>query len=297
MTTAATLEQTRFDLDPRERDEFRRKFEHAPFLFRHKLTSSELFQMPALRDLCRYCASGKGEYHFEMSEATAGDAFTPAPNRATLIDAFEGLGDRTLILLKKIHSHPEYGRLLQSVIEEVSDILGVSFHQRYRKPICTIVLASPNRVTQYHMDDAENLLMQVHGSKRFYVFDGNDREVLSARDLEEYWGAGNSRAARYSDAVQKKATLYDLTPGTGVHVPLTFPHWVLTDDKISVAVSINFQQISCKQSNIFRANYMLRKLGINPAEPGRHQAADAVKSTVMQMIVGANRLLRSRAPA
>jgi hypothetical protein len=51
MMVAATLNQTCLDLASHERDEFRRKFEHVPFLFRHKLTSSELFQMPALRDL------------------------------------------------------------------------------------------------------------------------------------------------------------------------------------------------------------------------------------------------------
>src|SRR4029079_2283777 len=84
MTMPAMLEQPLFALDRCERDEFQREFEHTPFLFRHKLASCELLQMPALRDLCKYCASGKGEYHFEMSDAAAGDAFAAAGGRATL---------------------------------------------------------------------------------------------------------------------------------------------------------------------------------------------------------------------
>src|SRR5215469_12245350 len=104
------------------------------------------------------------------------------------------------------------------------------------------MLASPGRVTPYHIDDSENLLLQVHGSKKFFVFDGTDPEIISARELELYWGGHNSDVARYSKEVQDKAIEYKLGPGLGVHVPLTFPHWAQNGDDISVAVSINFQQ-------------------------------------------------------
>lgn len=289
--------QTDHFIDHSQAPEFRSKFEHIPFLFHHRLTSSALLSLDALRELCRYCQDRKEQFHFEMTEAAAGDAFAPIDPTVTLLDAFDGLGDKTLILLKKIHSHPLYAKLLDEILAEVSDLLGVSFYERYRKPICTIILASPNRVTQYHIDDAENLLFQVHGTKKFYVFDGNDRDILSARDLEEYWGAGNSRVARYSDAVQAKAMLYALGPGTGVHVPLTFPHWVLTGPEVSVAMSINFQQINCAQSNLHRANYMLRRFGLKPHEPGANEALDTVKSSVMQAALSASRWVKTRRPA
>lgn len=168
--------------------DFEHKIEKEAFPFNHTLNSSPLMEMPALRSLCSYISRYHGKFHFEIGDNDVGAGFAAIPKKMTLLDAFDGLNQKTLLLLKSIHIHPDYKKLLDDFLEEFSAARGVEFFRRYRRPICTIILASPERVTPYHIDDFENLLLQVHGSKKFFVFDGTDRDVISARELELYWG-------------------------------------------------------------------------------------------------------------
>ena len=271
--------------------EFRQKIEKETFPFNHRLNSSPLMEMSALRELCNYITKNDGQFHFEVGDNNVGAGFAAPPTKMTLLDAFDRLSQKTLVFLKSIHIHPDYKKLLDDFLAEFSAARGIEFSRRYKRPICTIILASPGRVTPYHIDDSENLLLQVHGSKKFFVFDGTDPEIISARELELYWGGHNSDVARYSKEVQDKAIEYKLAPGLGVHVPLTFPHWAQNGDDISVAVSINFQQRKCDQLNVSWANYQLRKLGITPHELGRNNALDSCKSAAVQSAFALRRVL------
>ncbi len=279
-------------LNEQKISDFKQKIEREAFSFSHLLNSSPLMEMPALRDLCGYITRCDGKFHFENGENDVGAGFAAIPKKMTLLDAFDGLDQKTLILLKSIHIHPDYKKLLDEFLLEFSAVLGVDFFRRYKRPICTIIIASPERVTPYHIDDSENLLLQVHGSKKFFVFDGTDRDVISARELELYWGGRNYDVPRYSKEVQTKAIEYNLAPGLGVHVPTAFPHWVQNGGQISVAVSINFQQRKCDQSNVNWANYQLRKLGIKPYEFGRNNTLDSCKSAAVQGVFALRRALK-----
>jgi hypothetical protein len=261
--------------------DFRQSFGKKTFLFEHGLGDSPLMQLSALRVLCEYTLKTGGKYHFETGNGTIGGGFGPSPRQMTLVEAFDRLNQGTLILLKSIQAHPGYGKLVSDFLEEFSAAIGANFTSHYKRPYCTIILASPKRVTPYHIDGEENLLMQVRGDKRFCVFDGNDRRILTARDLEYFWGA-RQETAQYNNEIQQKAIEYRLTPGTGVHVPVTFPHWAQNGDEISIAVSINFQRLTCVQSNVSRANYKLRKLGIPPCELGKSPIVDMLKSMAFE---------------
>jgi hypothetical protein len=274
--------------------EFKQKVEKRTFGFHHSLNSSPLMATSALRELCKYITKSDGKFHLEIGENDVGAGFAAAPKEITLLDAFDRLDQKTLIMLKSIHIHPDYKKLLDDFLAEFSAVMGVDFSRRYKRPICTIILASPGRVTPYHIDDSENLLLQVHGSKKFFVFDGTDRNIISARELELYWGGRNSDVARYSQEVQTKAIEYDLGPGLGVHVPLTFPHWAQNGSQMSVAVSVNFQQRKCDQLNVSWANYQLRKLGIKPHELGANNTLDSCKSAAVQSAFALRRVLKSR---
>lgn len=274
--------------------EFKQKIEKETFPFSHSLNSSPLMEMSALRELCGFITKNDGQFHFEVGDNDVAAGFAAIPKKMTLLDAFDRLNQKTLILLKSVHIHPGYKKLLDDVLEEFGAALGVEFSRRYKRPICTIILASPERVTPYHIDNSENLLLQVHGSKKFFVFDGTDRNIISARELELYWGGRNSDVARYSKEVQTKAIEYNLGPGLGVHVPLTFPHWAQNGGEISVAVSINFQQRKCDQLNVSWANYQLRKLGIKPQEFGMNSTLDSCKSAAVQSAFALRRVLKNR---
>jgi hypothetical protein len=280
--------------DPTTAQLFRGKFEREPFAFQHTLMSSPLLQNASLRELCIYCSQRPGDFHFEVGDSVASDKFGSAPNQMSLVECFDALKDsKGLIFLKGVHSHPEYDALLSSYLAEVSELLAVDFGERYRKPRCTLILASPGRVTPYHADGEVNLLMQVRGTKQFYVFDGNDPEILSAEVLEKFFGAGEMYVADHSSERQKRAVLFELRPGSGVHVPLAFPHWAQNGPEVSVAVSINFRFIRSDQENIYRVNYLLRRLGFNPSKPGTNKMVDAAKSSAFQAALRLKNMPRS----
>ena len=210
----------------------------------------------------------------------------------TLLDAFDNLaaGD-SLILLKSAHVHPDYGLLLRDVLGEVGDLLGTDIEMRYASNICTILIASPRRVTPYHMDNAYNFLMQVHGTKTFYVFDGTDPEILSPFELEQFW-SGDGSAACYSEAKQKKAQEFALSAGSGVHVPIAYPHWAQNGSEVSVAVSINFKPVRNMAADMFRLNAKLRRLGLNPTPPGRSKVLDASKLVGLRTITSVKQAVK-----
>jgi hypothetical protein len=287
------LERTSYLSDAAYKDLFENKFEIEPFYFQHKLNTSALFQSAKLRELCGYCSSRPGEFHIEIGKVAPGQGWLSGTISNDPVKAFDNLEtSNTLIMLKGV-SHPDYQALLAGYLREVSNLLGFDFSARYRNPKCTIIIASPGRVTPYHMDAEQNLLMQVQGTKQFYVFDGGDPDVLSTESLERFWGASELNAARYTPELQDKAMLFEMGPGSGVHVPLTFPHWAQNGPEISVAVSINFQSLRCDQANVFRVNYMLRRLGFNPARPGVHKAADVAKSNLVQAVLAMKRISSS----
>ncbi len=117
------------------------------------------------------------------------------------------------------------------------------------------------------------------GDKSISIFDRNDRTVLPEAEIEKFWAVDNN-AAVYKPEHQDRARVYELGPGTGVHLPVNSPHWVKNGDLPSVSLSINFQFSGRARSDVYRANYYLRRLGLEPKPPGSSDLADRVKRSL-----------------
>jgi hypothetical protein len=149
-----------------------------------------------------------------------------------------------------------------------------------------IFVTSPKRVTAYHIDRECNFLLQIKGTKTMYVFDREDREVLSEEEMELFWSIDNN-AATYKPHLQDRAAAYRMTPGVGVHIPVNCPHWLQNDDNVSVSLSVNFQFKDPLRANVYRSNFLLRKLGLKPTPPGISPTLDVIKSQAVKPIVWA----------
>jgi len=147
-----------------------------------------------------------------------------------------------------------------------------------------IFITSPHRITEYHIDRECSLLLQVHGKKTIHVFDQTDREVLTEDELERFWTNDNN-AASYKPHLQNRANTFLLEPGKAVHIPINAPHWLENGDDISVSINQNFQYKNERLANIYRANYYMRKMGLNPLPPGRSHLMDRIKGRGMQVPV------------
>lgn len=141
-----------------------------------------------------------------------------------------------------------------------------------------IFVASPGSITPYHMDPEHNFLLQIRGSKEIRLFDPRDRGVLPAEALERFYGGGH-RNMPYREEYEKRALFHELTPGRGLHFPVTAPHYVRNGREVSVSFSITFRTPDLEaraRTHLFNA--WLRRRGISPAPVGQHPRRDTLKS-------------------
>lgn len=252
------------------------EFGHAPFLVSHRLSGHALFGLPQLMKLARALPERQVEYN-------AGDvpiSLDPAATPRTGLGAEETIRRiaecRSWLVLKNVERDPQYAELLERCLAEVRPhVPGMSQQQGF------IFVSSPGAVTPYHMDPEENFLLQVRGSKTMRVF---DRAVLSERELERFFG-GAHRNLAYRDEYASRARAFRLSPGLGVHVPVTAPHWVQNGPEVSVSFSITFQTpASTRMAHAHRMNARLRRLGLRPAPVGGSPLRDALKQLAFRVL-------------
>ncbi len=260
---------------------FAANFDHCPFEFHHYLDKMEIFQMPALLNLAERCMRKRQhKSHFETGEPVVDGHFGSKPTNMTLVEALERIGGgKNWIILKRIHEEPEYRAALELFISELSELTGTDLRRRYRDPILTIFITSPNRITPYHLDGESNFLAQVQGSKSVFLYNAHDPRILTPEETERYW-TGNLLAPRWHEELAEGQWRYEVSPGVGVFNPATFPHWVKNNDNVSVSVSINFKRAQNDAIGAYRANYYVRKIGMHPTIPGRSPVLDRVKNLI-----------------
>jgi hypothetical protein len=274
--------------------QFARNYNRQPFAFPHGLKDHPLLELPNLIELA------KRPFHHEPYWSTAqikvNDSWgTGEFTGLSLTDTIANIGEtNSIVLLKHVEQDPVYGPVLQDLLARVIELSGEQMRQEAVIGEGQILIASPNRITPYHMDLECNFLFQSVGSKTLYVYDHTDRTLVPHEAREQYY-KGNQNSIAYEERRQCEATAYELAAGDGVHIPVFAPHWARNHDNISVAVSINYELISTLgQKRIYQINGLLRKLGIAPAAPGESPWRDRVKHAAACSLIAARNLIKSR---
>lgn len=263
---------------------FRSKFNRVPFALHHNLEEHPLLQMTPLTELARSLAARPGEVYIDVGAGRVEQRWNETPRASEPVDeVLAGISAaKAWVVLRRAELDARYAALLSRCMSELRDLNGGSWHHRVRvQQNAIIFITSPCRISTYHIDRECNFILQIRGEKVIYVFDQNDREVLPEQELERFWAVDNN-AATYKPQYQSRARAFHLGPGDGVHVPVNAPHWVQNGDDSSITLSINFQFSDSYKANLYRANYYLRKCGINPTPPGRSRIRDIVKTTAIQ---------------
>jgi hypothetical protein len=95
----------------------------------------------------------------------------------------------------------------------------------------------------------------------------------------------------FHERYQKRATVFELKAGYGLHIPTTDPHWIKNGDAVSVSFSAAFKtRASLHRGAVYKLNAQLRKIGLTPA-PYRGSLRDAVKYQASRVVGRAQRLL------
>lgn len=126
----------------------------------------------------------------------------------------------------------------------------------------TILISSPKMVVPFHADVPGQMLWQIRGRKRVWVYPLGD-PFLSNNAVEKLiLGEVHETDMPFHEWFDEKAEIYDLEPGYMLHWPLNYPHRVENYDCLNV--SITTEHFTKTVRNSYAVNYangLLRKTG------------------------------------
>jgi hypothetical protein len=275
-----------------EAGEFRKHFNRNTFSFRHRLADHPLFETPRLIELARTCAkhpkARKDEIYFDAGDVKIDQRWDhtdrPELSAEEVLERIQTSG--AWMMIRRAELVDDYRVILDDCMKEIQDLLGIDLDRVMKVKNAIVFITSPRRVTAYHIDRECNFLLQIRGEKAISVFDRTDRVVLPDVEIERYWAVDNN-AAIYKPEHQDRAHVHQMKPGDGVHIPVNAPHWVKNGDSPSVSLSINFEFDARTKSDVYRANFFLRRLGLTPTPPGQSEMKDRAKRLVLPVMQSA----------
>ncbi len=252
------------------------RFPGRAFRIRHQLIDHPLLRLPRIIQLAQTLPEQQCEYNSGSLPVNQDYLSTPRTGLSALQTLQQIEQCHSWLVLKNVERDPEYAALLEQCLRPVAaQIESVAPGMRHAEAF--IFVSSPNAITPYHMDPEHNFLLQIRGSKRLTVFDGSDRSVLSEQQLESFH-AGAHRNMQLEDQFAHKGELFELSPGDGLYIPVTAPHWVANGASVSISLSITFRTLSaCNRASVYKVNGWLRRRGFAPLPPARSPLRDAVK--------------------
>jgi hypothetical protein len=263
-----------------DQETFRIHFNRRPFTIVHHLVGHPLFALPRLIELSRSLPPEDVEYNAGNLPVNMDPKLTPRTGLSIeeTIRRIEDCG--SWLVMKWVERDPEYRALLDRCLDEI-EAFSEPLFPGMRQREAFIFISSPLSVTPYHFDQEYNFLLQVRGAKTFHVF---DRSCATEIDREDRF-SGAHRNFPYKEEYQKKATTFELQPGSGVHVPVAAPHWIQNGNGVSISFSITFRTPSSDRENfLYRVNRYLRRFGLSPTPVGQSPLRDSAKFYAFQAL-------------
>jgi hypothetical protein len=288
---------------------FQRDLNVLPYEIGHTLADHPLFQLEALVELAQRVAARKnphmsgGDAYFTEGEIEAGakPVYTGASGdrpeeeqirAAQLVRKIEQ--SQAWIILKHVEREDGYREVMERAVVDALRLAGPAGPELFKKIKwfeAIVFITSPNRVTEYHIDRECSWIFQIRGNKAIHLFDRADKDVVPEEELERFYTVDNM-ASEYKPQFEQRSLVYDMTPGTGVHIPVNTPHWLKNGNNVSITLNVNFQFHDAEIANLYKANYYLRKVGLKPSLPGVHKAADRLKAWVFTGALSVKRKLK-----
>ena len=136
--------------------------------------------------------------------------------------------------LREVHRHgAAYADLLQAAYAQIS-AMTPGFEAGALK--MGILISSPLVQVHYHCDLPGQLLWQIHGHKRVWVYPPRP-PCLLPEWLEDIAYTGHEFRLQYDPQFEREACVFDLAPGQMLTWPLNSPHRVDNGDMLNVSVT------------------------------------------------------------
>ena len=277
-----------------DKERFRHNFNRRGFLIEHGLTKHPLFELSRLIELSRRLPEQDVSYH--SGDVPLTTVLHQGPrNGLSVEETMRRIEEcRSWMVLKHVEQDAEYAALLNECLEQIQALTEPLDPGMYRRE-GFVFISSPGSTTPFHLDPEYNFLLQIRGEKEVNLWEPDDHSVISATALESFL-AGENPHFTYQDEFQKRAAVFKLTPGRGLHFPAAAPHWVQNGPEVSISFSITFLTKKYQRQAVVSAlNESLRRRGLKPVPLGQSRLYDTLGYHGFRAWLGARKLLKRQA--
>jgi Cupin-like domain len=122
-----------------------------------------------------------------------------------------------------------------------------------------ILISSPKANVYYHHDNPGQILVQIAGRKRVYVYPP-ESPFLTPEALENIAVTDTDLSMHsYAHWFDEYAHIFEAEPGQMMYWPLNSPHRVENHDSLNISLTLEFFSGDIRRSNVVsRANWLLR---------------------------------------
>jgi hypothetical protein len=277
-----------------DEERFRHNFSRRGFMIEHRLAQHPLFELPRLIELSRHLPEQDVSYH--SGDVPLTTVLHQGPrNGLSVEETIRRIEEcRSWMVLKHVEQDPEYAALLNQCLDQVRALTEPLDPGMYRRE-GFIFISSPGSTTPFHLDPEYNFLLQIRGEKEVSLWEPDDHSVIPATAMESFL-AGENPHFTYQNEFQKRATVFKLTPGCGLHFPAAAPHWVQNGPEVSISFSITFlTQKYQRQTLVSALNESLRRRGLKPVPLGQSKLYDTLGYHGFRAWLSARKLLKRQA--
>lgn len=272
-----------------------------PFELAHTLREHPLLQLQAITELAETMSHrSKEDVSFNQgvieTRDTAPDRGHRARDFAARLLRFMEEADASVVL-RHVERYDGYRQIMEATVLDLLSLAGPAASAMLRDVACfesILLVTSPRRVTEYHIDSDCSWVFQIAGTKSVHLFNRTDKEIIPDDELEKFY-AVDRRSPRYKPEFESRATVSTLGPGSGLQIPVNTPHWLLNGPEISISLNVVFHLKDSANAGLYRANHYLRKVGLMPPAPGAYPALDRVKSVAASFASQVSRRLNATA--
>lgn len=245
------------------RARFAAHYPEKPHILAHNLTSHPLLEIEALAQLAERLPMTSVEYN--RGDLPIGVDGKPGSNGMTIAETIRKVAEaESWAVLKNIEQVPAYEDLLLGLLEEIRPEIETATGAMLT-PQGFIFVSSPNSVTPYHFDPEHNILLQIRGTKAMTQFPAGDSRFVPDQAHETYH-SGGPRELKWDDSFLTHGSVFPLSPGEALFVPVMAPHFVKNGPAPSVSLSITWRsEWSYRESDARIFNAILRERGLHPA--------------------------------